>query len=161
MAEGGAKPLTLYKIVSAQLNLVRLIDLREGETVTVSQLAAVAEARSHPEGYSGSEQALSAASRDFLGYALRWLRFLGRVKEPAEPRHPYAAEIEAFAVWMREERGLSEGTIRGRCQAAADFLNRLFTRKVPLVAAEMTDVDEAVAAKMGWCRKVGKIGELA
>ena len=48
MAEGGAKPLTLYKIVSAQLNLVRLIDLREGETVTVSQLAAVAEARSHP-----------------------------------------------------------------------------------------------------------------
>ena len=148
MVEGGAKPPTLYNIAYNQLKLVRLVDLREGETVTVSQLAAVAEARSHPEGYSGSEQTLSAASRDFLGYALRWLRFLGRVEEPAEPRHRYAAEIEAFAVWMRDERGLSEGTIRGRCQAVADFLNRLSTRKVPLVAAEMTDVDEAVAAKM-------------
>ena len=48
---------------------------------------------------------------------------------------------------MRDERGLSEGTIRSRCQAVADFLNRLVARNVPLATVEMTDIDEAVAAK--------------
>ncbi len=81
------------------------------------------------------------------GYAVRWLRFLDRVEEPALPRHPYAVEIEAFTVWIRDERGLSEGTIHGRRQAAADFLNRLAARNVPLKAAEMADVDEFLAAK--------------
>ena len=50
MAEGGAKPPTLYNIAYNQLKLVRLVDLREGQTVTVSQLAAVAEARSPSRG---------------------------------------------------------------------------------------------------------------
>ena len=147
-AESGAKPSTLYKIANYQLRLVRIVDLREGETVTVSQLAAIAEAQWCPEEYSGSQQSLSAPSRDFLGHALRWLRFVGRVDEPAEPRHPYATEIEAFAAWMRDERGLSEGTIVGRCQAVAEFLKSLAARNVALAAAEMTDTDEALAAKI-------------
>ena len=148
VADGGATPRTLYKIAYCQLNLVRLLDLREGETVTLPQLTAVIDARFDREGHSGGSHTLTAASREFLGYALRWLRFLDRVEEPTVPRHPYAAEIEAFTVWMRDERGLAEGTIRSRRQAAADFLNRLAVRNVPLKAAEMADVDEFLAAKM-------------
>ena len=148
VAESDAKPLTLYKIANSRLHLVRLVDLRAGETVSVPRLAAIARPRLHPKGHSGTQRPLSRASRNFLGHALRWLRFIGRVEESTEPRHPYADEIEAFAIWMRDERGLSEGTIRARCQAVADFLNRLAARNVPLAAVEMTDIDEAIAAKM-------------
>ena len=147
VAHGGATPHTLYKTAYCQLNLVRLLDLREGETVTLSRLTAVIDARFDREGHSGGRRIRSRASSEFLGYALRWLRFLERVEEPRVPRHPYAAELEAFTDWMRDERGLSEGTIHGRHQAAADFLSRLVARNVPLKAAEMADVDEFLAAK--------------
>ena len=155
VADGGAAPRTLYKIAYCQLNLVRLLDLREGETVALSQLTAVAEARFDREEHPGGQRAHSRASRDFLGHALRWLRSLGRVEQPTKLRHPYAAEIEAFTVWMRDERGLSEGTIHGRRQAVADFLNRLAVRNVPLTAVEMADVDEFLAAKTasGSCKR--------
>ena len=148
VAAAGAKRRTLYRIANHQLKLVRLLDLQKDETVTVSRVVAVAEASSYSEGYSGSQRTRSAACRDFLGHALRWLRFLDRVAEPAEPCHPYAAEIAAFAVWMRDERGLSEGTIRSRCQAVADSLNGLAPRRVPLGAIGITDVDEALSAKI-------------
>ena len=155
VADGGAAPCTLYKIAYCQLNLIGLLDLREGQTVTLPQLTAVAEARFGREEHSGGQRTRSRASSEFLGRALRWLRFLDRVEEPVEPRHPYAVEIEAFVAWMRDERGLSEGTIHGRRQAAADYLNRLAVRNVPLTAAEITDVDEFLAAKMasGSCRR--------
>lgn len=148
VADGGAAPLTLYKVAYCQLKLVHLLDFREVEKVTLSQLTAVAEARFGREEHSGGQRTQSRAASEFLGYALRWLRFLDRVEEPAEPRHPYAVEVEAFTVWMQDERGLSEGTIRTRRQAVADFLNRLAVRNVPLTAAEMADVDEFLAAKM-------------
>ena len=57
-------------------------------------------------------------------------------------------QVEAFAVWMRDERGLSEGTIRSRCQAVADFLNGQAAQSIPLAAIDITDVDEALSAKM-------------
>ena len=155
VADGGATPRTLYKTAYCQLNLVRLLDLREGETVTLPRLTAAADARFDLKGYSGGRGTRSRASSEFLGYALRWLRFLGRVEEPAVPRHPYAAEIEAFTAWMRTERGLSEKTIYSRCQAVAEFLNRLAGRNVPLAVVEMADVDEFIAAKTasGSCKR--------
>ena len=48
-ADSGAAPPTLYKIAYCQLNLVRLLDLREGETVTLPRLTAVADARFNRE----------------------------------------------------------------------------------------------------------------
>ena len=155
MADGGAAPCTLCEIARYQLNLVRLLDVREGTKVTLPQLTAVADARFDREGRSVGQQARSKKSGKFLGYAVRWLRFLGRVEEPAVPRHPYAAEIDAFTAWMRDERGLSEGTIHGRRQAASDFLNRLAMRNVPLAAVETADVDEFLAAKTasGSCKR--------
>ena len=148
VAVAGARRRTLHRIANYQLKLVHLVDLWEGETVTVSRIATLAETWSHREGYFGNQRARSAVCRNFLGHALRWLRFLGRVEEPAEPCHPHADAIEAFAAWMRDERGLSEGTIRGRCQAVADFLNGLTARSIPLAVVGITDVDEALSAKM-------------
>ena len=88
VADGGATPGTLYKIANHQLNLVRLLDLREGETVTLPQLTTVIDARFDRAGRTGDQRTRSRSSSEILGYALRWLRFLGRVEEPAVPRHP-------------------------------------------------------------------------
>ncbi|MYF30281.1 MAG: tyrosine-type recombinase/integrase [Gammaproteobacteria bacterium] len=147
-AEGGASPTTLRTIARFQLKLVRLVDLHEGETATRARITRLIGAHFLPEGCSGNGAALTGQARVMLGYALQWLRFLGRLDEPEEAAHPYAAEIEAFVVWMRDQRGLSEGTIRGRCLAVVDFLNRVAVRNVPLATVEMTDVDEAIAAKV-------------
>ena len=63
--------------------------------------------------------AVSAA--DFRRHAFRWLRFLGWLEEPVQDAHPHARQVEAFAAWMRDDRGLSEATI-GNCCYQSDRL---------------------------------------
>ncbi len=61
----------------------------------------------------------------FSGVAQRWLRFLGRLRQPPAPVSPYAKKIKAFADDMEHERGLSAATIRSRCWVVSRFLSRL------------------------------------
>ena len=90
--------------------------------------------------------AVSAA--DFRRHALRWLRFLGWLEERVRDAHPHARQVEAFAAWMRDDRGLSEATI-GNCCYESD---RLFAWAAGrnLLLADMTigDVDEFLAARI-------------
>ncbi len=61
---------------------------------------------------------------NFSGVAQRWLRFLGRLRQPPAPVSPYAKKIKAFADDMEHERGLSPATIRSRCWVVSRFLSR-------------------------------------
>ncbi len=148
LAASGAARCTLRLVANDQLELVCLPDLWEGEMVTQSLLSATVDAWSGCGGSSGGERRRPEACRRLLGHACRWLRFLGRIAESVEAPHPYAAELEAYVTWMRDVRGLAEGTIRGRFQVVAEFLRWLSERDVPLSEVRINDIDEALSAKM-------------
>jgi len=63
--------------------------------------------------------------RRLRSLATRWLRFLHRLEEPPVLVSPYATKIQAFADYMKQERGLSPVTIQNRCQLLPRFLDRL------------------------------------
>lgn len=148
LADSGTRPVTLRKMVATQVVLIHLLDLKEGDRVSVSQVEAAAKEwpRPRPHRYLGSRTTspppVQAAL--FVGRAVRWLRFLGWLEEPLAQRH---SSVAAYEAWMRGERGFSEATIHGYCVAANDFLDWLGALDTPLASVKATDVDGVIAMK--------------
>ena len=144
-AEGGARLKTLRVIAAHQINLVRLLDLHEGERVSVTRVEAAADQWSLPGGRLFRRPASSEARKRFIGHAVRWLRFAGLLDEPAKARHAHAGEAAAFEAWMRDERGWAEETVCGCIGAVDRFLEGLDDRKVTLSEVGIADIDREVA----------------
>jgi integrase/recombinase XerD len=85
----------------------------------------------------------------FLGLATNWLRFLGRLQEARPTPSPFADLIKDFAHYMREERGLSEATIRGRCWHVEKLLAWLMSQNRCLADVSVKDVDAFLSRKGG------------
>ncbi len=119
-AQSGARPSTLRRIAAAQTSLVRLLDLREAERVSMPRIEAVARQWAQRGGCRLLARRVRPETRRcFVGHALRWLRFAGLLEEPCKVRHAHADEVAVFGAWMRKERGCSEETISG-CQSTVD-----------------------------------------
>jgi len=155
LKETGARPFTLRQYANEQLSLVRLLKLKEGSKVRLSQIEAVTAIWSKPKGRRCDWSASPKARMRFINHAVRWLRFLGWLDEADEVGHPHGAEIKAFEAWMRSDRGLSEETIRGYRAAADQFFDWLAATDIPLASVRITDIDRAIADKKarGTCNR--------
>ena len=144
-AQAGARPPTLRKIAVHQTSLIHLLDLHDGDRVSVARIEAAAGQWSLPGGRRCSRPALPQACQRFSGHAVRWLRFVNLLEEPCKAQHAHAGEVAVFAEWMREQRGWSEETIRGCCHTADRFFDWLDERGVALHSVDIADLDRAVA----------------
>ncbi len=117
-AQEGARPLTLRTIAAAQITLIRLLDLRAGERVSLPRIEAATDRRP-------CRSARPGVRRIFVSRAVRWLRFAGLLDEPCRvrQRHAHVAEATIFKEWMRKERGWSEVTIRTCCHTMDCFFD--------------------------------------
>ncbi|AMS45018.1 tyrosine-type recombinase/integrase [Aminobacter aminovorans] len=145
--ELGACRTTLRKNANDQLSLVRLLDLREGDLVSILQIEAAAAIWALPNGHRFARAASSKARTLFVSRGIQWLRFLGWLDEPEHRHHSHHSEIVIFQRWLREERGLSTATIQDYCAAANHFLFWLAGKGVPLNAVRMTHIDDVIAAE--------------
>ena len=80
----------------------------------------------------------------FLRYALPWLRFLGRLQEPTPPVCFGADLIAAFADSLHREKGLAPSTIRNRCVAVQQLLQRLDSGNGSLRGVTIAQIDQAL-----------------
>lgn len=149
LAESGAALLTLQQIAGDQICLLRVLDLREGEKVTIARIEATAPDWSRARRVQPGRRLPTTrkSTKRSLRRVIRWLRFLGWLDEPEEDRHPYSAELGAFEEWMRTERGYAERTIDGNLRSAREFLDWLVASGKQLKLAEIADVDAAIKAK--------------
>lgn len=144
---GGARRSTLQELAADQLLLIRLLHLKSGDRVDIKQVKAAIKEWSRTRSRSCSADAAANRRRRFLGRAVRWLNFEGCLDQPPAARHPHADLVAAFAGWMRDERGLSEGTIDVRCRAADGFFVWLVGQRRALASVGISDIDRALAAK--------------
>lgn len=70
-----------------------------------------------------------ADHRRFFPLAVRWLKFLGRLRQRPVLLAPWAKKIKAFADYMEHEAGLSSVTIHDRCSYVTRFLDRLSVKR--------------------------------
>ena len=156
LREVGSCRSTLRKWANAQLNLVRILDLQEGDRVSIPRIEAAAAIWARPRGRRCDRAASTKARKQFASSGVQWLRFLGWLDEPERERHPHHAEVTIFEEWMRRERGLSDATIRDYCRAADLFFFWLAERGTSLDAVQMGDIDDAVSAEHrrgAWSRR--------
>ena len=152
----GARRATLRKCANDQLSLVRLLKLKEGSKVRLSQIEAVTAVWSQPKARRCDRSASSKARTRFASRGIQWLRFLGWLYEPEHEHHPQHREVAIFEKWLRQERGLSTVTVQDYCRAIDRFFFWLARKGKPLDTVEMADIDDAVAAEHGrgtWSRR--------
>jgi hypothetical protein len=136
LADSTLRVVAYYLLVV--INYLRLV---ERPTAVISST----EIKEAATRWSTSDQTRNRKARPlFTGHATRWLQFLGRW-EPSAPSHAFVAQIDAYAHFMREDRGLSPRTAFTRCWMVTDFLPRLGTA---LSEATITRIDEALAQKI-------------
>ena len=144
-ARAGARQGTLRATAAHQANLVRLLDLREGERVSVTRIEAATGQWSLPGGRHSRRPARPDARQRFFGCAVRWLRFVDLLDDSRARQHAHASEVALLATQMRDERGWSEDTIRGCCHTVDRFFDGLDERGVALASLRSTDIGQAVA----------------
>jgi site-specific recombinase XerD len=147
LKETGARRPTLRKCANDQLSLVRLLELKDGARVRVSQIEAATAIWSQPNGRRCDRSASPKAKVRFIHHAVQWLRFLRWLDEADELLHRHGAEVDAYEAWMRVDRGMSEATIRHYRAAADQFFGWLAASEVPLASVRIADIDDAITDK--------------
>lgn len=79
--------------------------------------------------------------------AMGWLRHMDRLQIPRSDTNAYSVLIEDFAGYMRQQKGLSEVTIKSRCWYVEDLLQWFFRDHLSLSDITIAEIDEAVARK--------------
>ena len=137
----GAVGDIVRRVARAQLLLIQLLNLPDTDIpvrLATAETAVQEWRRNVPE--------VSAA--DFRRYGFRWLRFLGWLEEPVLDAHPHARQVEAFAAWMRDDRGLSEATVGNCCYESDRFFAWAAGRNLMLADITVGDVDEYLAVRI-------------
>ena len=146
-ANEGAAHGTLLQTARELRVIANYIDVKTDNTLDKHGLEIAAEkwARQQQRGRRSRSQKWSREL--FMRVGTAWLRFLGRWREPELAPRPFADLVQDFVHFMREERGLSEVTIRARCWHVDQFLTWLSGQHRRLADASVRDVDAFLSGK--------------
>jgi integrase/recombinase XerD len=148
-ANEGAASSTLLRTARDLLIIAKNIDVTTGKAIGNHAIAGAAAkwARRQQRRHRGHGPRRSRELFWQLGSS--WLRFLGRLQEARPTPSPFTDLIRDFTHYMREERGLSQATIRGRCWHAEKLLAWLMGQNRCLAEVSVRDVDGFLSWKGG------------
>lgn len=91
----------------------------------------------------------------FISIVTTWLRFSHNYQEAADEHSIFDGYVEEFALFMRDERGLSPATSSFRCDALRVFFDSVKETKNTLDAISIKDIDNYLAyrGRHGWSRR--------
>lgn len=122
-------------------------------TVTMEQVRAIADDWEKRE--CGCRRPLNKAftRQRYLRLAASWLRFLGHLHTATQPI-PSELRLQEYCRWTRDERGLSEATVKQFSNQIRHFLQWYGTLGRDLTDVQVSDVDTYLAhgGARGWCR---------
>jgi integrase/recombinase XerD len=153
-ADQGAAHGTLLRTARELLVIAQRLDLTTDRMISIRQVEAAAERWVHHQRRRGRIGGPRGSRQWFIQTALSWLRFLGRLEAQDEKPLPFADLIAHFAALMRDQRGLSEVTIRNQCWHAQKFLNWLDGQNRSFREVSLRELDTflSLEAAQGWGR---------
>jgi site-specific recombinase XerD len=154
LARGSLRNIALYTLTIAQR--LRLAE-RRGELIARAEIEAeadrwVKQARRRPR----RPIRCTAVRRHFVGNAVRWLTFLGRLQTPRPAPQPYADLVTRFADYLLGERGLARSTIAYGRRTVQAFLTQAHAAGLRLQTLTVAQVDELLLQKVqgeGYARR--------
>jgi len=153
-ADQGAARGTLLRTARELLVIAQRLDITTDQMISTRQVEAAAERWVYHQQRRGRIRGRRGSRQWFIQTALSWLRFLGRLEVHDKKPLPFADLVEHFAAWMRDQRGLSDVTIRNRCWQAQKFLNWLDGQNRSLGEVSLQELDAflSLQAARGWGR---------
>jgi integrase/recombinase XerD len=137
------------------LNVIRLLKLTRLRDVWIDEIQEAAQRWTRQQRSNPKIRSCKHSGSYFTYVAKKWLHFAGVLKRPPIPRMCFADEIDDFARWMTEERGLAALTARSHRHKTSLFLKWFSERRRSLAAARLRDLDDFLIFKgtNGWSRK--------
>jgi integrase/recombinase XerD len=148
-AKEGAARGTLLRIARELLVIAKNINVTTDKAIGRDDLEVAADTWTRHQRRRHRSHGPRWSTQWFLQVGRDWLRFLGRWEEPEPAPAPFAGPIQDFVSYMREERALSEVTIRARCWHVEKFLTWLISRNPRLAETSVRDVDAFLSEKGG------------
>jgi integrase/recombinase XerD len=143
LSEFGHTQMGLKQISHVLVHIAYALEHFSGPDVDRKEIEAAArQAAQVHSGYANAER-----YRKMFAYnAQRWMQFLGRYKEQKANPSPFDAAVNEFAMWMEQDRGLSQSTIETRRRQITSFLNWFGKERKSLTSICLADVDAFQAA---------------
>jgi site-specific recombinase XerD len=148
-ANQGAARSTLLGIAKDLLIIAKNIDVASGKVIGRHDLEVAATKWARHQKRKHRNHGPRRSRELFLQLGTSWLRFLRRLQEAQPAPSPCADLIQGFVLYMREERGLSEATIRGRSWQVEKLLAWLMSQNRCLAEISIRDIDAFLSGKGG------------
>jgi integrase/recombinase XerD len=148
-AKEGAARGTLLRTARELLVIAKKINITSGKLIDKHDIEEAAVEWARQQQRRHRTHGPKCSRELFLQVGTSWLRFLGRLQEPERVPSSFAGLIENFAHYMRDERGLSETTIRNRSWHADKLLAWLASQNRCLIEVSLQDVDAFLSRKGG------------
>lgn len=152
--EAGYSNAMLKKIARGLLAVADSLDLSTTISRQDIELAVDRRMPVTPQGVPAQANGSSDTRQLIVRFATRWVQSMGALR-PCEAEHPpFTAQREAFARYLREERGLSSVTIATRCERLTWFFRELNPPRTALCDVVISDIDAFLESKgkHGWTR---------
>lgn len=123
LVEEGRSISTLRQIISEMYRAAELLDLKEGQFVTLDDLQVLGEHWINEPRKSRKKREICSYHQMktlFIGHIKDWLRFIGRFKDEHQIG-PFDPIIDNFIEFSRTERGLAETTLMHYQKTAQSF----------------------------------------
>jgi len=124
---------------SLLLTVASRINLAENHRFTLQELVSLAEDWSQEtDKPTRKPHWRHVLKTDFVFVASGWLRFLGRLADPAQG--PFAWHLDEFLKYLKQERGFAEATLDNRRRSLRRFFDWLFKRNGSLPGIKPIDI---------------------
>ena len=137
------------------LNVIRLLKLTRLRDVWIDEIEEATQRWIRQQRSNPNVRSCKHSGSYFTYVAKKWLHFAGVLQRPAIPHTRFTDEVDEFAKWMTEERGMSSLTARSHRYKTTLFLKWFSERRRSLAAVRLRDVDDFLIFKgtNGWSRK--------
>lgn len=151
--QGNSRSTLLFEAQDLLWVATKLSTYPDLHQVTIEQVRAMADDWRMRERDCGRPLNTVFTRQRYLRLAKAWLRFLGHLSSPAETT-PFQAQLEEYCRWARDERGLTEATVRQFSHFVRRFLQWYGGFKRDLADVQVSDIDAYLArgSEQGWCR---------
>lgn len=143
----GARPAVLRVKRNELLFIAQHLAPDAAAGVGMAELLPIAEARQNLRG-------AATAARRVIDLGRPWLKFLGWWREPTITLSSYQRQLDQYAVWMRDDRGLTPSTVEQWERRAGGFLLWCDKTNRRLEDLKPEDIDCYLATQGAgrWCR---------
>ncbi|APZ93225.1 site-specific integrase [Fuerstiella marisgermanici] len=85
---------------------------------------------------------------EFLRHVCSWLKFMGRLQLPTPAPSRFADQLDEFANFLLQEKGLNPRTVSERCDTVERFLEKVTSNSSPLHCVNISQIDSAIVKQI-------------